>query len=162
MSSSSSNNSAPQGNVFLTTENLAFSMPLILVCSTYAYFKIVPLEYGIPAIAGLFVIYQIHGQLKTLREKKIENMDETDINDLAAELEGDDNDDAAKKKADDALKVQKKKARLADRLAAEQRKEEKAAKRTQGKKKKGGDDDDDDVDAAVFAKGGRTNTKKKK
>jgi len=158
----SSNSDAPQGSIFLTTENLAFSMPLILVCSIYAYFKFVPLEYGVPLVAGIFVIYQIHGQLKTLREKKIENMDETDINDLAAELEGDDDDEAAKKKADDALKVQKKKSRLAERLAAEQRKEEKAAKRNQGKKKKGGNDDDDDEYAAVFAKGGRENAKKKK
>jgi len=62
--SSSSNNNNPQGNIFLTTENLAFSMPLILVCGTYAYFKIVPLKYGIPILVGVFVIFQIQGQIK--------------------------------------------------------------------------------------------------
>lgn len=154
--SSSSNNNNPQGNIFLTTENLAFSMPLILVCGTYAYFKIVPLKYGIPILVGLFVIFQIQGQIKALHEKKIETMDESDINDLAKELE-DDGDEQAKKKAEEEKKVQKKKARLAERLAAEQRKAEKAAKRNQGKKKKDVDDDDDDV--AVFAKGSRNKKK---
>lgn len=158
MSSNSSNNNNPQGNIFLTTENLAFSMPLILVCGTYAYFKFVPLQYGVPVLVGLFLIFQIQGQIKTLREKKIENMDDTDIDDLALELEGVDAD--AKKKAaeEEKIKLQKKKARLADRLAAEQRKAEKAAKRNQGKKKNSGDDDDD-VDASVFAKGSRNKKK---
>eukprot|EP00536_Pseudo-nitzschia_multiseries_P000648 jgi/Psemu1/300246/fgenesh1_kg.8_\ len=153
----SSSNNNPQGNIFLTTENLAFAMPLIVVCSTYAYFKIVPLKYGIPILAGVFVFFQVQGQVKTLREKKIENMDESDINDLAMEFEGDE-DDSKKKKEEE--KLQKKKARLAERLAAEQRKAEKAAKRNQGKKKKSDDDDDDDADMAVFAKGSR-NMKKK-
>jgi len=156
---SSTSNNTPQSNIFLTTENLAFSMPLILVCGTYAYFKFVPLQYGVPVLVGIFVIFQIQGQIKTLREKKIENMDETDIDDLALELEGEDA-DAKKKVADgEKLKVQKKKARLADRLAAEERKAEKAAKRNQGKKKNKKEDDDDDVDAAVFAKGSRNKKK---
>lgn len=140
-----------QGNIFLTTENLAFSMPLILVCTTYAYFKFVPLEYGVPALAGIFVLFQIKAQFKTLREKKIENMDETDINDLANELMDEDDEDAKKKEAED-LKIQKKKARLAERLAAEQRKAEKAAKRSQGKKKTTADDDDDVDGMATFAR----------
>lgn len=152
----SSSNNNPQGNIFLTTENLAFAMPLILVCSTYAYFKIVPLKYGIPILAGIFVILQIQGQIKTLREKKIENMDESDINDLALELE--DDEDVKKKEEEEGKKLQKKKARLAERLAAEQRKAEKAAKRAPSKKKKGDDDDDDDM--AVFVKGSRNQKKK--
>mmetsp|Transcript_13477 Transcript_13477/g.37914 ORF Transcript_13477/g.37914 Transcript_13477/m.37914 type:complete len:154 (+) Transcript_13477:133-594(+) len=151
----SSSNNNPQGNIFLTTENLAFAMPLIFVCSTYAYFKIVPLKYGIPLLAVVFVMFHVKGQVKTLREKKIENMDESDINDLALEFE-DDKDDNRKK--EEEKKLEKKKARLAERLAAEQRKEEKAAKRNQGKKKK--DDDDDDGDVAVFAKGYRNQKKK--
>ena len=93
-----------------------------------------------------------------VREKKIENMDETDIDDLAKELEDEDA-DAAKKKEEEDLKLKKKKARLAERLAAEQRKEEKAAKR--GKKKSQNDDDDDDGEMATFAKGSRNSKKKK-
>jgi len=135
----------------------AFAMPLILVCSTYAYFKLVPLKYGIPILVGVFVVLQIQGQIKTLREKKIENMNETDINDLALELEDDEDD--KKKEQEEGIKLQKKKARLAERLAAEQRKAEKAAKRNHGKKKKGNDDDGDD-DMAVFAKGSRNQKKK--
>mmetsp|Transcript_14160 Transcript_14160/g.29293 ORF Transcript_14160/g.29293 Transcript_14160/m.29293 type:complete len:157 (-) Transcript_14160:926-1396(-) len=156
MSSSNTNNN-PQGNIFLTSENLAFSMPLILVCSSYAFFKFVPLEYGIPVLAGLVVILQIQSQIKTLRQKKIENMDDTDIDDLALELEGEDDAAESKKKAED-LKIQKKKARLAERLAAEARKAEKAAKR--GSKKKSGDEEDDDGDVAIFAKGSRMQKKK--
>mmetsp|Transcript_9993 Transcript_9993/g.24945 ORF Transcript_9993/g.24945 Transcript_9993/m.24945 type:complete len:156 (-) Transcript_9993:1007-1474(-) len=155
MSSSNTNNN-PQGNIFLTSENLAFSMPLILVCSSYAFFKFVPLEYGIPALAGLVVILQIQSQIKTLRQKKIENMDDTDIDDLALELEGEDDAAESKKKAED-LKIQKKKARLAERLAAEARKAEKAAKR--GSKKKN-EEEDDDGDVAIFAKGSRKQKKK--
>ena len=34
-----------------------------------AYFKFVPLEYGVPLVAGIFVIYQIHGQLKTRKSQ---------------------------------------------------------------------------------------------
>ncbi|VEU43197.1 unnamed protein product [Pseudo-nitzschia multistriata] len=131
-------------------------MPLILVCSTYAYFKIVPLKYGVPILVGVFVILQIRGQVKTLREKKIENMDESDMNDLALELEDDAED--KKKKEEEARKLEKKKARLAERLAAEERKAEKAAKRNQGKKKSG--DDDDEGDVTVFAKGSRNQKKK--
>jgi len=159
---SSGNNSNAQGNIFLTTENLAFSMPLLVVCGTYAYFKLLPVKYAVPALVVVALILQIKSQMKTLREKKIENMDDTDIDDLASELEGDD-DTAAKKKTAEQLKLRKRKARLADRLAAEQRKEEKAAKSTQSKKKnkKDYDGDDDDDDVAIFAKGSRSKTKQK-
>ena len=37
----------------------------VFLCVLQAYFKFVPLEYGVPLVAGIFVIYQIHGQLKT-------------------------------------------------------------------------------------------------
>ena len=93
----------------------------------------------------------------SVRQKKIENMDDTDIDDLALELEGEDDAAESKKKAED-LKIQKKKARLAERLAAEARKAEKAAKR--GSKKKSGDEEDDDGDVAIFAKGSRMQKKK--
>jgi len=79
-----------QGNIWLTTENLAFAMPLLVVCATYAYFCFVPLKIGIPILVGIFVIYQIQVRIKTLRENKIQNMDENDINDLALELNDDD------------------------------------------------------------------------
>jgi len=137
----------------------SFDFAFFLWCLAFplqAFFKFVPLEYGIPALAGLVVILQIQSQIKTLRQKKIENMDDTDIDDLALELEGEDDAAESKKKAED-LKIQKKKARLAERLAAEARKAEKAAKR--GSKKKN-EEEDDDGDVAIFAKGSRKQKKK--
>jgi len=92
--------SAP-GNIFLTTENLAFSLPLILVCGSYvslsgdkvkctligsdvilltgiqlhwlqAYFKYVPLYIGLPILGGIAILYQISAQIKA-REYRNEN-----------------------------------------------------------------------------------------
>lgn len=146
-----------QGNIFLTTENLAFAMPLLLVCATYAYFCFVPLKFGIPFLVGIFVIYQIQVRIKTLRENKIQNMDENDINDLALEL-NDDDEEEKKKKEEEDKKLKKKQSRVEERLAVERRKAEKAAKRNQSKKK--GNDDDEDGDIAAFVKGSRSTKKK--
>mmetsp|Transcript_5926 Transcript_5926/g.8973 ORF Transcript_5926/g.8973 Transcript_5926/m.8973 type:complete len:150 (+) Transcript_5926:76-525(+) len=142
--------SAP-GNIFLTTENLAFSMPLLIVCGSYAYFKYVPLKIGLPILLGLFVVYQIRAQIIAQHGKKLQNMDEKAINDLALELEGDKN---GEEETEKAKKLQKKKEyAVQQRLAAEQKKE---AKQSKQKNKKGGnDDDDDDALLETFAKGGK-------
>merc|ERR1712238_193295 len=95
-----------QGNIWLTTENLAFAMPLLVVCATYAYFCFVPLKIGIPILVGIFVIYQIQVRIKTLRENKIQNMDENDINDLALEL-NDDDEEGKKKKEEEKKEIKK-------------------------------------------------------
>mmetsp|Transcript_41711 Transcript_41711/g.46568 ORF Transcript_41711/g.46568 Transcript_41711/m.46568 type:complete len:165 (+) Transcript_41711:93-587(+) len=145
-----------QGNIWLTTENLAFAMPLLVVCATYAYFCFVPLKIGIPILVGIFVIYQIQVRIKTLRENKIQNMDENDINDLALEL-NDDDEEGKKKEEEEKKKLKKKQSRVEERLAVEKRKAEKSAKRSQSKKK---GDDDDDGDIAAFAKGSRSTKKK--
>mmetsp|Transcript_4680 Transcript_4680/g.5630 ORF Transcript_4680/g.5630 Transcript_4680/m.5630 type:complete len:141 (+) Transcript_4680:146-568(+) len=139
--------SAQQGNIFLTTENLAFSLPLIAVCTTYAYFKYVPLEYGLPILGGLFVIYMISQKLQARKAEKLQNLDESMVKDLVGE-----DDQAAKKKLTKAQKAeQKKKQQLAQRLKAEKKAGNNAAQ----------DDDDDDDDDALrkFAKGGKAKTK---
>eukprot|EP00529_Nitzschia_sp_RCC80_P037402 CAMPEP_0113453506 /NCGR_PEP_ID=MMETSP0014_2-20120614/7390_1 /TAXON_ID=2857 /ORGANISM="Nitzschia sp." /LENGTH=147 /DNA_ID=CAMNT_0000344897 /DNA_START=109 /DNA_END=552 /DNA_ORIENTATION=+ /assembly_acc=CAM_ASM_000159 len=141
-----------EGNIFFTAENLAFSLPLLAVCGVYAYFKYVPLKYGLPILAVLFLIVQIRSQIQTQREKKIENMDDKQINDLALELEDEDNEKDKAAKDEAAKKLQKKKNAIATRLEHEKRREEKAAKKKQGKKKGGAADDDDDVDMTMFAK----------
>jgi len=137
--------STSQGNIFLTTENLAFSMPLLLVCGSYAYFKYIPLHIGLPILGGIFILYQISSQLKTQRDKKITNMDDKAMQDLALELEGED-----EKASDDteAKKLAKKKAAIQRRLAAEAKKESKK----KGGKKKSDDDDEDDVALDTFVK----------
>jgi hypothetical protein len=89
------------------------------------------------------------------RAKKIQNMDEKQINDLAFELEDDDDEKDKTAKEEAAKKLQKKKNAIATRLEHEKRKEEKVAlAKSKGKKKS--DDDDDDVDVSMFAKSGKT------
>mmetsp|Transcript_99015 Transcript_99015/g.285726 ORF Transcript_99015/g.285726 Transcript_99015/m.285726 type:complete len:144 (-) Transcript_99015:190-621(-) len=139
--------STAPGNIFLTTENLAFSLPLIAVCGTYAYFKYIPLNIGLPVLGGLFLLYQISVQVKNQRNKRLQNMDDRAINDLALQLEDEEpseTDDAA------AKKLAKKKAAIQRRLAAEAKKESKQ----KGRKKKK-QDDDDDVDLDTFVKAGK-------
>jgi len=138
--------STSQGNIFLTTENLAFSLPLILICGFYAFFKYVPLYMGVPILGGLFIVYQINAQLKAQRDKKLTNMDAQAINELAKELEGEDR--SSETEDAKAKKLAKKKAAIQHRLAVEARREEKK----KGKKKKSDDDDDDDVALDTFVK----------
>jgi hypothetical protein len=132
-------------------------------------------------LLGLFVVYQIRAQIISRRfltfnfllwrhtrnlsssffqftehGKKLQNMDDKAINDLALELEGDKDGDEQTEKA---KKLQKKKEyAVQQRLAAEQKKE---AKQSKQKKKEGAnDDDDDDALLESFAKGGKTKKKK--
>ena len=73
------------------------------------------------------------------RAKKLQNMDDEAMNDLALELEGDDT--TSNDKAKKAKKLQqKKKAKVEQRLAAERKKNAKNKKKTDDD----GDDDDDD------------------
>ena len=81
------------------------------------------------------------------RDKKLTNMDEKAINDLAKELEGEDK--TSESEDAKAKKLAKKKAAIQHRLAAEARKEEKKKAK---KKKSDDDDDDDDVALDTFAK----------
>mmetsp|Transcript_17897 Transcript_17897/g.26541 ORF Transcript_17897/g.26541 Transcript_17897/m.26541 type:complete len:143 (-) Transcript_17897:268-696(-) len=134
------------GSIFLTWENLAFAMPLILLCSFYAYFKYVPLEYGLPILGVLAVIMLIRAQIQKLKNKKLEKLDE----DMVRELVGEDDSDDIKKEAE-AKKSRQAKARLEQRLAAERKSAAKSQQGKKGKKKKGKDDDDDE-DLSAFAK----------
>jgi hypothetical protein len=82
--------------------------------------------------------------ISTEREKKLQNMDDQAMVDLALELEGDDtNDNDTKKKK----LQQKKKAKVEQRLAAERKKFAK------NKNQADADDDGDDDNLETFAKG---------
>lgn len=148
-----------QGNIFLTTENLAFSLPLIVVCGAYAFFNYIPLKVGIPIFLGTILIYQIGIGIKKIRENKIQHMDEKEIFDLAMEL--DDDDEKKKAKEKEEMKQKKKKSRVEERLASEKRKEEKAAKNSSKKKGNNSNDDDDDNNIATFAKGSGSRSQRK-
>jgi hypothetical protein len=192
-SGSSNSGSNSQGNIFFNTENLAFSLPLILVCVIYvsqkycqlwwyttklsnhlgnyivagfapffltifsstkkAYFKLIPLKYGVPPILGVAVILLLRRQIQTQRDRKLQNMDQADINDLALELQGPDDDNKNGKNVAKNKHMVKKKDRTLQRLAAERKKEgnQKAAKNV---------DDEDDTDITTFAKGSKNNKKR--
>jgi hypothetical protein len=81
---------------------------------------------------------------------KLQNMDESEINDLALELEGPENSENKEK----VKSLQKKKARVEARLAAEKKK-----KSSKKNAQNDDDDDDDDGDITTFAKGSRAKKK---
>mmetsp|Transcript_2340 Transcript_2340/g.3467 ORF Transcript_2340/g.3467 Transcript_2340/m.3467 type:complete len:148 (+) Transcript_2340:144-587(+) len=134
-----------QNNIFLTWENLAFALPLILVCASYAYFKYVPLHIGLPILGVIGLFFQLKSTVKKHKNKKLENLDEDFVNDLA----GDPDEEKKAKEALAAEKARKAKAKLEQRLAQERKAN---AKQQTGKKKKKGksaDDDEEDLDAFV-------------
>ena len=81
------------------------------------------------------------------QDKKLTNMDQKAIDQLAKELEGEDK--TSDSEDAKAKKLAKKKAAIQHRLAAEARKEEKKKAK---KKKSDDDDDDDDVALDTFVK----------
>ena len=88
--------------------------------------------------------------------QKLQNLDDKQMADIAAELEGESSDP----KDDQKTKAEKKKFAVQQRLAAERKKETK--KSTKSKKAQAAEDDDDDDDALLtFVKGARTTDKKK-
>jgi len=145
----------PNNNIFLTTENLAFSMPLILVCSLYAFFKYIPLQYGLPALVILVVVYQLKARVKAHSDAKLEVLDE----DFVKELVGDEGNADASKKEEIAKKQRKQLAKLEIRLAQEKKAAAKQAGMTKKEKKaqKAQEESEIDEDEAMlmFAKGSR-------
>mmetsp|Transcript_17849 Transcript_17849/g.25234 ORF Transcript_17849/g.25234 Transcript_17849/m.25234 type:complete len:151 (-) Transcript_17849:519-971(-) len=136
--------------IFLNKENLAFALPLISLCSTYAFFKYIPLEYGLPALGSVVFFYKLVSSIKARaiekKEEKIASLDE----DLLKELAADDlmNEERNKQKA--TKKKKKADDKVRQRLAAEKKKYEQS---------KDDEEDDDDADYGTFAKG--KNGKKK-
>ncbi|CAB9499306.1 expressed unknown protein [Seminavis robusta] len=139
------NNSNPGGNIFLTTENLAFAMPLLLLCGSYAYFKYLPLEYSLPGVGIVGAILFFQAQTQARKNEKLSNLDEATIRDIVGEEE---EEDIAKGKppAKGKSKAQK------------ERKNKKNGKQSG---QDDNDDDDGDDDLQAFAKGSRGKQKKR-
>ncbi|KAI2490042.1 hypothetical protein MHU86_24535 [Fragilaria crotonensis] len=135
-------------NVFLTSENLAFSLPLLTVCGAYAYFNYIPLYIGGPILVGVGLVFLVKSQMKALKNKKLQNLDEDFIKDLA----GDTEEEAKAKQEAEAAKARKAKAKLEQRLAIEQKKLRQMNGEKKKKKKKGADNDDEDEALEMFIK----------
>lgn len=143
--------------IFLNKQNLAFALPLISLCTVYAFFNYVPLPIALTIIGTITVLYKIISSIKSRaiekKEEKIASLDESLLKELAA-----DEVDEREKQAQKSAKKQKK---ADDKLRQRIKAEKKASAKKTGNKAV--DDDDDDVeDISTFAGGGRGGKSKKR
>ena len=137
------------GNIFFTKDNLVLSLPLIGVCTSYAFFKFVPLPIGVPLIVGVGLVLHLRSKFHARRlEQTASEIDDNIINELSA----DDDRKKAKTKAKMAKKERKANERLKQRLSIEKKLERQAA----------ADEDEDEDDALLDSFAKRPNGKKKK
>mmetsp|Transcript_17261 Transcript_17261/g.37257 ORF Transcript_17261/g.37257 Transcript_17261/m.37257 type:complete len:136 (-) Transcript_17261:4445-4852(-) len=129
--------------IFFTQENFVLAFPLLAVCSTYAFFKFIPLEIGIPIIGALSLLIQARAKLIASRSTD-EHIDKT----IVKELVSDEDALTAKQEAKAEKKQRKADQRKMERLKAERRKAANYNKET-------ADDDDDGEMIAKFVKGSR-------
>lgn len=113
------------------------------MCSTYAFFKFIPLKIGLPFIGTLSLLIQARAKLIASRSTD-EHIDKTVVRDLVSD------EDAllAQKEAKAEKKQRKADLKLRERLKAER-------KRAANGNKENADDDDDGEMIAKFAKGSR-------
>lgn len=130
-------------SIFFTQENFVLAFPLIAVCFTYAFFKFIPLEYGLPIIGTLALLIQARAKLIESRSTD-EHIDKT----IVKELVSDEDALLAKQEAKEQKKQRKADQRKLERLKAERKKAANGRKET-------ADDDDDGEMIAKFAKGSR-------
>eukprot|EP00578_Thalassiosira_sp_NH16_P008106 CAMPEP_0181107318 /NCGR_PEP_ID=MMETSP1071-20121207/17024_1 /TAXON_ID=35127 /ORGANISM="Thalassiosira sp., Strain NH16" /LENGTH=135 /DNA_ID=CAMNT_0023190829 /DNA_START=45 /DNA_END=452 /DNA_ORIENTATION=+ len=130
-------------NIFFTEENLVLASPLLAVCSTYAFFRFIPLKIGLPFIGTLSLLIQARAKLIASRSTD-EHIDKTFVKDLVSD------EDAllAQKEAKAEKKQRKADIKLRERLKAER-------KRASNGNKENVDDDDDGEMMVKFAKGSR-------
>lgn len=148
--------------VFINKENFVFSLPLICVCTIYAYFKYVPLNFGLSVIGAGIVIYKAKTSLKARavekKEEKIANLDESLLEELAA--------DEINKEKQEKSRVAKKKLKAENkarqRIAAEKKKFKNKGKNGSNNKNISNDDEDnDEEDVSTFVRGNRGGNKKR-
>jgi len=139
--------------VFCNKQNLVFSLPLIALCSIYAYLKFIPLHIGLPIVGVIGLLYKITSSLKVRaierKERKIIALDD----DLMKELAADEILKETKAEGKAAKKQAKAESKARQRIATEK----KAKKSSQEEP----DNDDDNENLAMFAKGARNDKKKK-
>mmetsp|Transcript_5468 Transcript_5468/g.12469 ORF Transcript_5468/g.12469 Transcript_5468/m.12469 type:complete len:136 (+) Transcript_5468:121-528(+) len=132
-------------NIFATEENLVLAFPLLAVCSTYAFFKFIPLKIGLPLVGTISLLFQARAKLIASRSTE-EHIDKTIVKDLVSD------EDAlhAQKEAKAGKKQRKADQKLRERIKAERRK-------TTNSNKETANDDDEGEMITKFAKGSRKN-----
>uniref|UniRef100_A0A7S4MHX0 Uncharacterized protein n=1 Tax=Odontella aurita TaxID=265563 RepID=A0A7S4MHX0_9STRA len=135
--------------IFFNQDNLILALPLLSVCAIYAFFKYIPLQYGVPAVIGVGIFLQLRAKVLARRaEKALTEIDESLVNDLTAD-EDKVKAKVAAKAAKQQLKAQEK---VRQRLNAERKGTGRAAE---------GENEEGDENISTFAKGGRGKQKKK-
>jgi len=136
--------------IFFNRDSLILSLPLILLCSTYTFFKYVPLQYGVPVVISAGLLLQLRAKMAAGKVTRAQReMDERLERDLAIDEE--------RMKSQSAAKAAKKQNRSNEKT----RQRAAAVKRNGGGGNGGDEEDDDDADVTTFAKGGRGKPKKK-
>ncbi|KAL3792487.1 hypothetical protein HJC23_008409 [Cyclotella cryptica] len=135
-------------NIFFTHENLVLAFPLLAVCTTYAFFKFIPLKVGIPLVGAIALIVQTRNKIIASRSTD-EHIDKTIVRDLVSDEDA----LAAKQEAKAEKKQRKADQKLRERLKAERKKE--------SNKNEMGDEDEDADIINAFAKGSRGKVKAK-
>uniref|UniRef100_A0A7S2PF72 Uncharacterized protein n=1 Tax=Skeletonema marinoi TaxID=267567 RepID=A0A7S2PF72_9STRA len=129
--------------IFFTRDNFVLAFPLLAVCSTYAFFKFIPLQYGLPVLGVIALTLKARNKIIESRSTD-EHIDKTIVQDLVSD------EDAliAKQNEKAQKKLRKSEQKLRERLKAERR-------NTANKKKEAADEDDDGEIITAFAKGDR-------
>ena len=131
-------------SIFVNRENLALSLPLISLCSIYAFFKFVPLNIGLSIIGLGALAYKITSSLRARavekKEQKIASLDEGLLKELAA--------DELKQREKEAQKLAKKQRKNDDKVRLRLKAEKKAGTNQASHD----DDDEEDEDVSTFAK----------
>jgi len=153
------------------------SLPLILVCASYvgeveivifhqyvfltrsasqkqAFFKFVPLLFGLPLLAAIVLVYRLNAKLKARQAEKSAKdvIDNSVVDELTAEED--------RKKAKTQEKLAKKERKANEKLRQRIKEEKKNFSNTAVKAKSRKDEDDDEVDNLLtFAKGSREKKK---
>lgn len=146
-------------NIFFTSENLVLSLPLLVVCASYAYFKYVPFVIGLPVLAAFALLVQVRSKLRARKvQKSLNEIDESLVKELSAE------DDLKKAKFEaKALKKERKASeKMRQRIAAE-KKAATTASAPPGTRTSQPVIEEEDMDDTLqtFAKGSRAKGKKK-
>lgn len=135
--------------IFFNQDNFILSLPLLSVCAIYAFFKYVPLQYGVPAVIGVGIFFQLRAKVLARRAERAQNeIDESLVKDLAA--------DQDKAKARAVAKAAKKQMK-----AQESVRQRLAAEKKAGAGGAEGEMEEGDENISTFAKGGRRKQKKK-
>ncbi|KAL7507044.1 hypothetical protein ACHAXN_004251 [Cyclotella atomus] len=135
-------------SIFFNHDNFVLAFPLIAICTTYAYFKFIPLKFGVPFIGAVALIVQARNKIIASRSTD-EHIDKTIVKDLVSDEDA----LAAKQEAKAEKKQRKADQKVKERLKA-QRKKEANMQNNEG-------DDDDDADIDKFVKGSRGKAKSK-